>query len=211
MKTKFILLFAILLLQFNVFSEQRQLQVSPKKQVEPTQTYKILKKYNLTTQEYPGESEDCKYWPNQVKDVLNINDGSQKMAFYYFVVDDGNDCYLKKVRHWFSNTDVAYPGWGSDLPEEIKITNSVKEVLSAYKDNVLRYAVMLITLEDSGALPEQFRGYSILLEYNGTSELFGVPLETKKFNLGKAETLEGEVSDAIISSYPNFKWYIETF
>lgn len=209
MKTKFILLFAILLLQFNAFSEQRQLQVTPKKQIEPTQTYKILKKYNLTTQEYPEESDDCKYWPSQVKDVLNINDGSRQEAFYYFVVDDGNDCYLKKLMHMFG--DVGYSGWGIDLPEEIKITNSVKEVLSAYKDNVLRYAVMLITLEDSEALPEQFRGYSILLEYNGTSELFGVPLETKKFNLGKAETLEGEISDAITSNYPNYKWYIETF
>lgn len=211
MRTKFILLFAIFILQFNAFSEQRQLQVTPKKQIEPTQTYKVLKKYNLTTQEYPGQSDDCKYWPSQVKDVLNINDGSQQEAFYYFVVDDGKDCYLKKVIHWFSNTDVAYPGWGSDLPEEIKITNSVKEVLSAYKDNVLKYAVMLITLEDFENLPEQFKGYSILLEYNSTSEIFGVPFETKKFNLGKASTLEGEISDAITSNYPNYKWYIETF
>lgn len=44
------------------------------------------------------------------------------MSFYYFVVDDGKDCYLKKVTHHFS--DVCFPGWGSDLPEEIKITSS---------------------------------------------------------------------------------------
>lgn len=209
MKTKHIFLFVLFLLQFNAFSEQRQLQVTPKKQIEPTQTYKILKKYNLTTQEYPGESEDLKYWPSQVKDVLRINDGSQQEAFYYFVVDDGKDCYLKKVTHMFG--DVGYPGWGSDLPEEIKITNSIKEVLSAYKDNVLKYAVVLITLENTENLPEQFKEYSVLLEYNSTTEIFGIPLENKQFNLGKASKLEGELSDAITSNYPNFKWYIEKF
>lgn len=192
-----------------IFSQQRRIQVPQKQQIESTETYKILKKYKLTTQEYPRESEDGKYFYSQVKDVLNVNDGSQKMAYYYFVVDDGKDCYLRKLLNMFG--DVGIPGWGINLPEEIKITKSIKEVLSAYENNVLKYVVMLITLENAENLPEEFKDYSVLLEYNNAAKIFGIPLENKKLYLAETTSLEGEISDAVISSYPNYKWYIETF
>lgn len=202
------IIFFLLLLSSNAFSQKRSITPVIPKTIEHTETYKIMEEYGFSTQDYPGEYTQTIIF----SDVIYLSQDNGDIIYAYFLVDDGDECFLKKSFVLKSGTS----GYGSIMPQEINITNKIKCVLSGYAydewkdDYILKQTIMII---DGPNDDENFGDFDIILMYVYDKGLFDIPVTRKELlpiDKGLISNLNEKASD-YTSNHPDWKWYIETF